>query len=66
MKAVKTSERTENAAPFCEKSKGTHEEAEMEKAGSSNITFGDTTMAVLELLEYTNYQKGLEKKRILT
>ena len=51
---------------FCEKSNGTHEEAEMEKAGSSNITFGDTTMAVLEFLEYTNYQKGLEKKRILT
>ena len=60
MKAVKTSEETENAASFCEKSKGTHEEAEMEKAGSSNITFGDTAMAVLGLLEDTNYQKDLD------
>lgn len=58
LKAVKTPEKPENAA-----SKGTHEEAEMKKAGSSNITFGDTTMAVLEFLEYTNYQKGLEKKK---
>ena len=32
----------------------------MEKAGSSNITFGDTAMAVLGLLEDTNYQKDLD------
>ena len=48
LKGVKTSEEPENAA-----SKGTHEEAEMKKAGSSNITFVDTTMAVLEFLEDT-------------
>ena len=61
LKAVKTSEKTENAASFCEKSKGTHEEAEMEKAGSSNITFGDTTMAVLEFLEDTATKKTLTR-----
>ena len=60
MKAVKTSEKTENAAPFCEKSKGTHEEAEMEKAGSSIITFGDTTLVLLEFLEDINYEKDLD------
>ena len=46
---------------FCEKSNGTHEEAEMEKAGSSNITFGDTTMAVLEFLEDTATKKTLTR-----
>ena len=38
----------------------------MEKAGSSNITFGDTAMAVLGPLEDTNYQKDLDHRTFMT
>lgn len=46
---------------FVKKSKGTREEAEMEKAGSSDITFADTTVAVLEFLEDTATKSTLTR-----